>query len=79
MKLKSCPFCGSEDVYYFSGWKGGTRAKHKKYELGKEPEGRSPSISCEECGIGLTAGWFGYGISDANAKKYTCNAWNKRA
>jgi len=71
MELLPCPFCGCKEVEYYNGWKKGSRKCDDSY-------GRNPSICCDECGIGFSVGYFGYGISDKKAKKDTYEAWNKR-
>jgi hypothetical protein len=72
MKLKLCPFCGGKAKYY-NGWGFGDRDK------AKEKDGRDPSVSCEDCGIGISQGWYGHGISDEDAIEDTIKAWNRRA
>ena len=70
-ELKPCPFCGWKTINYFNGWKHGDREK----DGGKW---RSPSITCEGCEIGFSAGSFGFGISDEEAKDIIITAWNTR-
>jgi len=74
-EMKDCPFCGGTPEYY-GGWSRARREDAQK--KGEKVSGREPSICCEECGIGFSAGWFGYGISDKSAKKSTIEAWNRR-
>jgi len=71
VEIKNCPFCGHKDVRYYTGWKKGNR----KYDNSK---GRSPSITCERCGMGFSYGWFGRGITDKDAKEKTIEKWNNR-
>lgn len=73
LKMKCCPFCGSKKVVYHNGWVKGDR------EYDKDSKGREPSITCPECGIGFSMGWFGFGISDQIAEEETMVSWNQRA
>lgn len=70
-ELKLCPFCGSKETHYFNGWKKGAR----KFDTKRD---REPSVTCEKCGIGMSFGSFGYGVTDRLAKKMTIDAWNRR-
>jgi len=74
IKLEACPFCSSQRVKYFNGWAFGDRERDPEHNK----KGRHPSITCEECGIGVTTGFFGYGVSDQDAKEITIIAWNRR-
>jgi hypothetical protein len=74
-KMKGCPFCGNLDVKYHTGWIGGTKEASEK---NIEKRGREPSITCSECGIGFSFGFFGQGIEDDYAKKETIKRWNCR-
>lgn len=70
-KLKSCPFCGSKKVNYYNGWRFGDREKDKS-------EWREPSVSCEQCGIGISVGTFNRMVPDDKAKEETIKGWNCR-
>lgn len=70
-ELKPCPFCGCANVEYLNGWGRGSRDIDKS-------DGRSPSIGCAECLIGMSVAYFGRGYSDDDAEMETAQAWNKR-
>ena len=63
MKLRSCPFCGCEDVrlqiYDKKGW-------------------WRDSITCPNCGIGFTTGMFGGGYDIVDVEKTSIKKWNNR-
>jgi Lar family restriction alleviation protein len=69
MKLKPCPFCGSEHLEYFSGW-----AKNQLKITG----GRQPSICCLSCDISIQTGYYGFGISDSSVENEIIEKWNSR-
>jgi len=70
-KLKRCPFCGSENIKYYNGWKFGDR--------GADLTGfRTPSICCVDCEIGFNSGSFGRGVSDKVAEEQLKEDWNRR-
>lgn len=73
MKIKPCPFCGSNDVKYFDGR--GQAKWNKWLKYGKV--GRSPVLCCS-CGIGFSLGIFMNGFSDEEAKNMTIDSWNRR-
>jgi hypothetical protein len=70
--LQECPFCDSIEVEYFNGWKWGDRTRDNS-------PFRTPTITCNLCGIGFTVGVIGRGIPDYKAQKILERAWNKRA
>jgi hypothetical protein len=67
--MRPCPFCGSTEITYFSGWRKGAR----KYD---DKDFREPTISCQ-CG-GFSVGMFFWGVSDEEAERVTKKAWNRR-
>ena len=75
--LLPCPFCGCERVGYHNGWQFGDRGKHIESTGDKKPC-REPSITCDGCGMGMVAGDFCWGISDARAEADTKEIWNMR-
>ena len=69
--LKPCPHCGSPKVRYFSGWAYGDRNKD-------DSAFRKPCISCDKCGCGFYIGAMGRGVTDEDAYKKVCEAYNRR-
>ena len=68
--VKPCPFCGSTDITYFNGWRGGSSDRTNDI-------GRSPSIGCPD--HYLRIGWYGFGISDDEVREEVITEWNKRS
>jgi hypothetical protein len=69
--MKPCPHCGSKDVKYYTGWRGGSRRKDKS-------EYREPAVCCGGCGCGFYPGLFSRAIPDYEAKRITLEGWNRR-
>jgi len=69
MSLRSCPFCGSEDVEFHT-------APH--YEKGVKTNYREAAVLCHGCGLGVSPGIFGGGITDEKLQEHTTTIWNTR-
>ena len=69
MELKDCPFCGSLELNYYTGW-----AKDQDRTKG----GREPSLCCLNCDISFGIGYFGHGVSDEDVQNQMIKHWNKR-
>ena len=76
--LLACPFCGCKKVEYHNGWIFGDRDKHIKKTKDNKPF-REPSITCDGCGMGMSVGSFGWGVSDEIAEHDTKEIWNMRS
>jgi hypothetical protein len=72
--LKPCPFCGSKDLH---GWAHISDSKDPT-SFDYKCKGREMQITCEWCGMAVTFGWFGSGISDKQMIKMSEEHWNRR-
>ena len=68
-KLKSCPFCGSENI--------GTAKGYVSFLL-KKYRGNVRAIGCKDCGS--VAGVFNtFAMSVEEAERLAIESWNRRA
>jgi len=67
-KLKSCPFCGSGKV----------RMSVRKTPAAFKCTGRDIDVFCEDCGIGVELGWYGWGVTLKRAKEIAIKMYNRR-
>jgi len=63
VKLKPCPFCGSNEI------------KLSIHDAGGWWDG---GVTCPTCGIGFKDGLYGSGISIDDVEKLVTESWNRR-